>query len=80
MDAILAYQLKEEAYFEEDQPPLNSTSGEVTLANGRTYSLADPGQRRTMMEDSWLYYIEQVTAQSRTWIHRAGHDGLLRAA
>jgi hypothetical protein len=61
MDAIMAYQLKEEAYFEEDQPPLNATSGNVTPANGRSYNLADPAQRRMLMEDSWLYYIDQVT-------------------
>ncbi len=61
MDAIMAYQIKEEAYFEEDQPPLNATSGEVTPANGTTYSLADSVQRRALMEDSWLYYIEQVS-------------------
>jgi hypothetical protein len=61
MDAILAYQIKEEAYFEENLPPLNAASGEVTPANGQTYNLADPAQRRALMEDSWLFYIEQVT-------------------
>jgi len=61
MDAIMAYQLKEEAYFEEDQPPLNATSGDVTPANGQRYSLADAAPRRALMEDSWLYYIDQVT-------------------
>jgi len=61
MDTILAYQLKEEAYFEEQLPPLSSSSGEVTPANGQTYDLADPAQRRALMEDSWVYYIDQVS-------------------
>jgi len=61
MDYILAYQLKEEAFFEEQLPPLSATSGQVTPANGQTYDLADPAQRRALMEDSWLYYIEQVS-------------------
>ena len=81
MDAILAYQIKEEAYFEENLPPLNAASGEVTPANGQTYSLADPAQRRALMEDSWLYYIDQVTTRHQgRRSHRAGDDGFLRAA
>jgi hypothetical protein len=61
MDAILAFQPKEEAYFEENLAPLFAHSGNVTAANGRTYDLADARQRRALMEDSWVYYIEQVS-------------------
>ena len=62
MDAILAFQPKEEAYFEEGLPPLSANSGQITPANGKTYDLANPTQRRALMEDSWVYYIEQVSA------------------
>jgi hypothetical protein len=61
MDVILAYQIKEEAYFEENQPPFNTSTGTITPANGKTYDLADPVQRRAAMEESWLYYIEKVS-------------------
>lgn len=61
MDAILAFQIKEEAYFEENLPPFTKQSGQITPANGKTYDLADPAQRRALMEDSWVYYIEQVS-------------------
>lgn len=61
MDAILAFQIKEEAYFEENLPPFTLTSNTITPANGKTYDLADPTQRRAAMEDSWVYYIEQVS-------------------
>lgn len=61
MDTILAYQIKEESYFEENVRPFN-LSGTITPANGNTYDLADPIQRRAAMEDSWLYYADQVTS------------------
>ncbi len=60
-DAIFAYELHNEAFFQADRPPLSSTSGLVTPANGQTYDLADPAQRRALMEDSWVHYIGQVT-------------------
>ncbi|MBV6395142.1 MAG: hypothetical protein HFACDABA_00713 [Anaerolineales bacterium] len=61
MDTILAFQIKEEAYFEENNPPFTGGSGTITPANGQTYDLSDPAQKRAAMEDSWLYYIEQVS-------------------
>lgn len=61
MDAILAFQIKEEAYFDENIPPFTGGSGTITPANGQTYDLSDPAQKRAVMEDSWLYYIDQVS-------------------
>ncbi|HET6846477.1 MAG TPA: cellulase family glycosylhydrolase [Anaerolineales bacterium] len=60
-DAILAYELHNEAFYEGDALPLSTSSGSVTPANGHTYDLADPAQRRALMEDSWVYYIDQVS-------------------
>jgi hypothetical protein len=60
-DAIFAYELHNEAFFQADKPPLSSASGQVTPANGQTYDLADPAQRRALMEDSWVHYIDQVS-------------------
>jgi hypothetical protein len=60
-DAIFAYELHNEAFFEGHLPPLSNPSGAVTVANGSTYEISDPAQRRAMMEDSWVYYINQVT-------------------
>jgi hypothetical protein len=59
-DAIFAYELHNEGFFQADRPPLSATSGHVTPANGNTYDLADPVQRRALMEDSWVHYIDQV--------------------
>lgn len=67
MDAIWAYELRNEGFFEGQLPPLSNDSGTVTVANGNTYDMADPAQKRLMMEESWLYYIdEMVTAIKAT--------------
>jgi hypothetical protein len=60
-DAIFAYELHNEAFFEEHLLPLSNSSGLFTAANGNTYDLADPAQRRALMEDSWVHYIDGVT-------------------
>jgi len=60
-DAIFAYELHNEAFFEGHLPPFSNSSGLVTPANGSTYDLADPAQRRALMEDSWVHYIDEVS-------------------
>jgi hypothetical protein len=60
LDAVLAYELKNEAFYEADSPPLSQTSGTVTTANGSSYDMADPGSQVQMMEEGWLYWIEQL--------------------
>lgn len=60
LDAVLAYELVNEAFYEADFPPLSQTSGSVTTANGGTYDMADAQDRQRMMEEGWLYWIEQL--------------------
>ncbi|MBC8334742.1 MAG: cellulase family glycosylhydrolase [Anaerolineales bacterium] len=60
LDAVLAYELKNEAFYEADSAPLNRNSGTVTTANGNTYDMADEADKKRMMEEGWLYWIEQV--------------------
>jgi Cellulase (glycosyl hydrolase family 5) len=60
LDAVLAYELKNEAFYEAQLPPLNRGAGMVTSANGNTYDMADQKDRRRMMEDGWLYWIESL--------------------
>jgi hypothetical protein len=60
LDAVLAYELKNEAFYEADLAPLTRTSGTVTTANGNTYDMAVAAERQSMMEEGWLYWIEQL--------------------
>lgn len=60
LDAILAYQLRNEAFYETNLPPFSRSEGAVTAANGTTYDLADPADRQRMMEEGWLYWSDQL--------------------
>lgn len=62
MDAIWAFQLRNEQFFEADQPPFGVLDS-VTTANGQTYDLRDPAQVHAMRDAGLRYYVdEMVTA------------------
>jgi hypothetical protein len=50
LDAVLAYELRNEYYYDSDQPPLSWTAGEVRTANGRSYDMASATSRQQMMD------------------------------
>jgi hypothetical protein len=62
MDAIFAYELRNEFYFPSDQPPLNATSGLVTTADGQTYDMSDSNSRQQMMDNGLIFFTNQVRA------------------
>jgi hypothetical protein len=59
-DAVLGWSLLNEQWFFEKEPPLSLTSGQVTTANGKTYDLAVPGQKRQMLSESVVFLIQQA--------------------
>jgi hypothetical protein len=62
MDAIFAYEIWDELYFNNTQPPLNTTSGMITAANGQTYDMSSPTSQQQMMDDGLVYFADQVRA------------------
>ncbi len=60
LDAILAYQLRNEAFYETNLPPFSRSEGAVTAANGTTYDMADRADRQRMMEEGWLFWSDQL--------------------
>lgn len=62
MDAILSYNIENEAYFMEDKKPFSLTLGRVTTANGQTYDLSNLSQKQQMMDSNLVYWINQVRA------------------
>jgi len=62
MDAILAFALRNELFFETNAPPLSYTSGTVTPANGSTYDMASPEQRQRMMDENLVLWVDRVRA------------------
>ena len=62
LDAVFAYSLWNEAIVLSSYPPLTLSSGRVTTANGRSYDMASTGDRKGMVEDGFVHYIDQVRA------------------
>lgn len=60
LDAVLAYGLRNEAFFFSDRRPLTLTSGLVTTGNGWTYDMAKPEDKRRMLDENLVYWIDQV--------------------
>lgn len=59
-EVLLGWSILNEQWFFADQPPLSLNSGTVTTANGQSYDLSDPEQKRAMTTDAIIYYIDAV--------------------
>lgn len=55
MDAIWAYELRNEHFLEADQPPFGVLD-EATTANGQTYDLTDPAGVQAMLDDGRAHW------------------------
>lgn len=63
VDAILAYELENELFFESNLAPLSLTSGVVTTANGRSYDMALDQERARMIEEGLVYWIDTLRGE-----------------
>jgi F5/8 type C domain len=73
LQAVLAYELLNETFFELDRNPLALTSGTVTTANGMTYDMADQAARDAMVDEGQVYWADQAAAT----IHQLDPDALV---
>lgn len=62
IDAIFAYELDNEYFYNASKPPLTWTSGTITTANGKTYDMASQTSRQQMMDDGLVYFTDQMRA------------------
>jgi hypothetical protein len=62
LDAIFAYELRNEYYYESNMLPLSLTSGTVTTADGQTYDMSSPISQQQMMDNGLIYFSNQVRA------------------
>jgi hypothetical protein len=65
LDTVLGWQLLNEQWYFNNDAPLNLESGMVTTANGQSYDMASEAQKRQMLADSMIYYMEAVSAAIR---------------
>jgi hypothetical protein len=65
LQGVLGWELLNEQWLFEEQPPLSLSGGTVTTANGHSYNLASLEEKRRMVADAVTYYIAQVGGQIR---------------
>jgi hypothetical protein len=59
-EVILGWELKSEQYYESDQPPFSIKIGQVTPANGKTYTMSSPEHRKALAVEGMQFYIDQL--------------------
>jgi hypothetical protein len=62
LSAILAYELRNEYYYQAQALPLTLTSGMITTANGVSYDMSNPASQQQMMDDGLVYLADQLRA------------------
>ncbi len=58
---ILAYELCNELYFENNHPPFSLNEGTYKTVNGKTYDLSDLQQKRDMLEENLVFWVDEIT-------------------
>ncbi len=61
-EVLLGWQLTNELWLWKHVPPLSLDVGQVTISNGNSYDMADAAQKRQMVVDGVLFYIDEVAA------------------
>jgi hypothetical protein len=62
LEAIFAYALRNELFFEANAGPLSLSAGTVSTADGQTYDMASAEDRQRMMDQNLTLWIDQIRA------------------
>jgi hypothetical protein len=65
LDTVLAWELRNEQFFDRNLPPFSLTAGQVKTANGKTYDLSDPAAKERMADEGIRFFIQRVRAAIR---------------
>ena len=65
VDRILAFELRNEPFFERNVQPFTHGAGLLTTANGATYDLGDEDDLRRMMDENLVDWIDDMAAVIR---------------
>ena len=65
LDRILAFELRNEPFFERNYQPFTHGSGMLTTANGETYDLGDADDLRRMMNENMVDWIDDMAGLIR---------------
>ena len=62
VEYIFSYELRNELTFTDGEPPLSLNAGTVKTANGHTYNMASADDKKRMMDEGLVYYIDRARA------------------
>ena len=57
---IFSYQLRNEMFYDTDQPPLSFSSGVVKTANGKSYDMSKSLDKDLMVSENIVYWIDEM--------------------
>ncbi|MGC1387712.1 MAG: hypothetical protein WA807_06855 [Steroidobacteraceae bacterium] len=60
LDAVFAFEIRNEYSYDTSLPPLSWTTGTFTAADGQTYDMSSSASRQQMMDNGLIYYTNQV--------------------
>lgn len=66
-DALLGWQLLNEQWYFNNEPPFSLSEGLVATATGQTYDMADLEEKQAMANDAIIYWMEQVSQVIRAY-------------
>ena len=59
---IFSYQLRNEMFYDSDQPPLSFNEGVITTANGKSYNMASAEEKQSMLEENNVFWLDSIRA------------------
>jgi hypothetical protein len=65
LDVVLAWELRNEQFFDRNLPPFSLTAGQAKTANGKSYDLSDPAAKERMADEGIRFFIQRVRAGIR---------------
>jgi len=65
LEAVFAYDLTNEVHFDANMPPLSLAFGLVSTVNGKTYDMAKPDEKESMVNDNLIYWIDHLRESIR---------------
>ena len=60
VDTVFSFNVSNELAFDSNEPPLAWNSGTVSLGNGQTYDMAKTEDKKRIIDEGLVYYIDQV--------------------
>ncbi|UYN88842.1 MAG: hypothetical protein KIT08_06975 [Anaerolineales bacterium] len=61
-EVVLGWQLTNELWLWKEAPPLSLSEGLVTISNEQTYDMSNADEKRQMVVDGVLFYVDEIAA------------------